>query len=83
MSWYEHALSVVRRTVAENPTLEGAELRKAVSEAYPFGEREMWPYKAWCKAVSKVLGPSQKQLDAQAKQLAKLKEKIRQGGLDV
>ena len=29
---------------------------KAVREAYPFGKRELHPYKIWCSAVNEILG---------------------------
>jgi len=28
---------------------------KAIRAAYPFGPREMWPYRAWCKAQREYL----------------------------
>ena len=31
-------------------------LRKALREAYPFGEREYWPYKVWCDEIRSQLG---------------------------
>lgn len=36
------------------------EIRKAVSAAYPFGDRHYWPYKMWCDEVKRLLGTKQK-----------------------
>lgn len=30
--------------------------RKAFRDAYPFGPRELWPYRAWCIAVADLQG---------------------------
>lgn len=54
--------AIARQTVAEaaKTVPEGAtfkERRAIISAAYPFGPREMWPYKAWCKAVRDYLRP--------------------------
>lgn len=32
--------------------------RKAVSAAYPFGERRMYPYKVWLEEVRRALEPA-------------------------
>lgn len=52
MSWFDSA----RETIAEvHKTLPAdisfADRKKAVSAAYPWGERRMFPYKMWCKAA--------------------------------
>jgi hypothetical protein len=47
-------IAEVHRLLPENATL--AERTKAVADAYPFGPRQYWPYKAWCKARREYLG---------------------------
>lgn len=64
---------VISEVMRDNPHLSGDDLRKAVSDAYPFGERRMFPYKAWLKAVEQVLGPSQKKIEAVKKKREELK----------
>jgi hypothetical protein len=32
------------------------QIRRALRDAYPFGERAMWPYKVWCDEVRRQLG---------------------------
>lgn len=83
MTWYEASLDVIRGVVAENPGLDEAALRKKVSEAYPFGERAMFPYKAWLRAVTTVLGPSEKKRKAEKEKLDAILRKTGQGSLDV
>jgi hypothetical protein len=49
--WSAYARDAIRRahlTVPADATL--AERKAIVDAAYPFGERAMWPYKAWLKA---------------------------------
>lgn len=50
---------IARRTIADLKLPEDMPLvarMKAVNAAYPFGERERWPYKAWLKARREYLG---------------------------
>jgi hypothetical protein len=46
-------IAEVDKSLPETATL--AERKKALFDAYPFGQREMWPYKAWCKAQKAYL----------------------------
>lgn len=48
------AIAAVHLSLPENVTL--AERQKAVDAAYPFGERTMWPYKAWLNVRRIYLG---------------------------
>lgn len=32
-----------------------SELKRALKDAYPFGERKHWPYKIWCGCVKRAL----------------------------
>lgn len=51
-TWKEDAHHHIAKVVRENPGVtEEKALRKLISAAYPFGERRMYPYKAWCQAV--------------------------------
>lgn len=55
-SWYETACKIITELDKSLPSdLSLKERRKAVREAYPWGERTMWPYKAWCKAQREYL----------------------------
>lgn len=50
-SWRTHARKVIRRVLAENAGKSEKEIRKAISDAYPFGERKYHPYKIWLDEV--------------------------------
>jgi hypothetical protein len=50
-TWYDDARQVIAELHATLPAdLPFPERVKAVRDAYPYGERKRWPYKAWCKA---------------------------------
>lgn len=56
MNWRERARPVIRRVIAENGMTDEKVLRRALREAYPFGERRYHPYKIWCSEVRRQLG---------------------------
>jgi hypothetical protein len=41
-------IEAIHDTLPKEATLK--ERKAALRAGYPFGERAMWPYKAWCKA---------------------------------
>lgn len=55
-SWRMKAARVIRSTIEANQGLDAIALRKAVSDAYPFGERKYHPYKIWLSEVNRQLG---------------------------
>lgn len=57
-SWREQSAAVIARVVAEVGTDDQKALKKALFEAYPFGERKYHPYKIWCEERAKVLKPA-------------------------
>jgi uncharacterized protein (TIGR02996 family) len=59
--WRVRAREVIAATLARLPrNATAAERRRAVREAYPFGERAMLPYKMWLKEVHIALGRREK-----------------------
>lgn len=53
--WRGRANPIIVRVVKEHGNTDSKELRKALFEAYPFGERKYHPYKMWLDEVQKVL----------------------------
>ena len=54
-TWKQRAHRIIAQVIADNPTVtEEKAMRKLISAAYPWGQREYHPYKAWCKAVSET-----------------------------
>ena len=65
MSWRDIAAPIIRDTIASVGTQDMKALRKALHDAYPFGERRMHPYKIWCSEVKRQLGIKPKAPKAQ------------------
>ncbi|WP_139835468.1 hypothetical protein [Thalassospira sp. MCCC 1A01428] len=50
-TWYDDAMATIRELHATLPAdLPFKDRVRAVRDAYPYSERQRWPYKAWCKA---------------------------------
>jgi hypothetical protein len=58
--WREKSALIIRevlkRTRGEGP----AAIKKALFDAYPFGERRYHPYKVWCSEIARQTGRSRK-----------------------
>ena len=54
--WREQCAPIIAKVIAENRGKDEKEIRKALHDAYPFGERRMHPYKIWCSEVNIQLG---------------------------
>lgn len=51
MEWSDIARQTIERVALTIPDEADMKARKAaIDAAYPFGERQYWPYKAWLKA---------------------------------
>lgn len=83
MTWYERSKDAIFEVMYFNPGLEPEELRKKVSDAYPFGPRANHPYKIWLKAVDDILGPSEKKIAIHKAKKEELDQKLGQEKMDV
>lgn len=52
--WRDAARPIIRQVIESSPHDEKI-VRANLRAAYPFGEREMWPYKCWCREVKEQL----------------------------
>ncbi len=55
-SWRDAARPIIARVIAANPGADPATLRKAMHDAYPFGERRYHPYKIWLDEIARQTG---------------------------
>lgn len=55
-SWRDIARPLIAKVLQENAGKPDAEIRKALREAYPWGERAMQPYKIWIDEIKVQLG---------------------------
>ncbi len=56
MSWADRAAPIVAEIVRRVGRSDQQALRKALTEAYPWGARMNTPYKAWLAEVHRQLG---------------------------
>ncbi|AVX92975.1 hypothetical protein PkP19E3_32920 (plasmid) [Pseudomonas koreensis] len=56
MSWADAAAPIVGEVIRRVGRKDMRVLRKALVDAYPFGERTNTPYKAWLAEVRRQLG---------------------------
>jgi len=56
MGWSDEARGIVAKVLAALPAdTDVKAARRALRDAYPWGPREYWPYKAWCAAAKPAL----------------------------
>ena len=58
-TWRERAAPVIADVLAQYPD-DSRERRKALREAYPFGERTNLPYQVWLDEIAKQTGRKKK-----------------------
>ncbi|PHN80626.1 hypothetical protein AO272_09190 [Pseudomonas syringae pv. cerasicola] len=56
MSWADAAAPIVAQVIRQVGRTDMRVLRKALADAYPWGERENAPYKAWLAEIRRQLG---------------------------
>lgn len=56
MTWSDRAAPIVAEVIRRVGRHDRQALRKALIDAYPFGERAHFPYKAWLCEVRRQLG---------------------------
>ena len=75
MTWAQISGQVIAEVIKSNPGLSKAELRKLCNDAYPFGEKSMFPYKAWCKSLNDHFGPSPQKVKADKKKIDEIRKR--------
>lgn len=51
MSWRDYAAPIIAKVLKENKGKTEKEIKKALFDAYPFGERKYHPYKIWLDEI--------------------------------
>lgn len=72
--WRRESMKVIAAALASGRAagLEGKALEKHVSDAYPFHQRAMHPYKIWLHEFARQVRGSKKPFEARAKKGPKL-----------
>lgn len=55
-TWRDLARPIVEQVLRETKGQPEAAIRKALVEAYPFGQRKYWPYQVWLDEVRRQRG---------------------------
>lgn len=53
--WRDRAVPIIREVIARVGRDDERALRKALHDAYPFGERQLHPYKIWRDEIRRQL----------------------------
>jgi len=54
-TWKQAAKATIAKVIKENPDADYKTFKKKLKEAYPFGEREHFPYKVWLECQRHTL----------------------------
>lgn len=57
--WRRTSAEIIAGVLKANEGRPEAEIRKAISEAYPFGQRKYHPYKIWLSEIARQMGKNQ------------------------
>lgn len=55
-TWRDSAKPIIAKVLKDNQGKTFKEIRAALREAYPFGERKYHPYKIWCDEIKVQTG---------------------------
>jgi len=58
-TWRDIARPIIAKVVSELGREDTPQLRAALRDAYPFGERRYHPYRIWCDEINVQLGKRQ------------------------
>ena len=53
MTWRDSCRPIIAKVLADNKGNSEKEIRKALRDAYPFGQRARHPYKIWCDEIKR------------------------------
>lgn len=56
MTWREHARPIIAKVLEETKGQTEKEIRKALRDSYPYGQRKRHPYKIWCDEIKRQRG---------------------------
>jgi len=59
-SWRDHAAQVIKQVILEVGREDAGKLKRALFDAYPFGERKYTPYKVWLDEIKRQVGTKTK-----------------------
>jgi hypothetical protein len=70
MSWRDRARPIIAEVLRATAGQDEAAVRQALRDAYPFGARELHPYKVWLDEIKRQRGTATKRAAKAAEQAA-------------
>ena len=61
-TWRDQARPVIARVIDQVGFSNQSSLRKALYDAYPFGQRKHYPYRVWLDEIKKQVGKAMKDI---------------------
>ena len=61
-TWRQYAIPIIKSTITLNKGKSYQEIKAALKEVYPFGERKYHPYKIWCDEINIQLKTKRKKV---------------------
>lgn len=58
--WRDYARPIIARVLKENAGADEQTIKRALKDAYPFGQREYHPYKIWLDEIAVQRGTKKK-----------------------
>jgi hypothetical protein len=55
LPWRARCAPIIRRVLRDTRAFTWASRRRALRQAYPWGELRNWPYRVWCSEVRRQL----------------------------
>ena len=55
-SWRSHCKPIIAEVLRETKGKSDKEIKKALCEAYPYGEKRRWPYTVWLDEIKRQQG---------------------------
>lgn len=71
-TWREHCAPIIAKVLADTKGLTEKEIKKALRDAYPYGERAMHPYKIWCDEIKIQRGLKKRKLKGKPNKFAQI-----------
>jgi len=72
MMWRERCRPIIAKIVRENRGADIKLIRKKLKDAYPWGERAMYPYAVWLDEIKVQLGTKKIKMSAHSEKQLKL-----------
>ena len=68
-TWRDHCKPIIHKVLEDTKGKTEKEIKKALHDAYPYGQRNNHPYKIWCNEIRKQRGLDRKEQNPNQEEL--------------